>query len=45
LGAVLEHLCADEESLLAFCAQAEWAPEFVSGAAETLTGPREWQSI
>jgi hypothetical protein len=45
LGAVLDHLSADEESLLAFSADAAIAPELVAGAAEILTGPREWQSI
>ncbi|MEN9709144.1 MAG: hypothetical protein RIQ68_1552 [Pseudomonadota bacterium] len=45
LGAVLEHLCADEESLLAFAAEANLVPEVISGAAVTLSGPAEWQSI
>ncbi len=45
LAAVLEHLCADEESLLAFAAESNLAPEVISGAAVTLSGPAEWQSI
>jgi len=42
---VLEHLCANEESLLAFAAETNLAPDVISGAAVTLSGPAEWQSI
>ena len=45
LSAVLEHLCADEDSLLAFAAESGLAPDVISGAAVTLSGQGEWQSI
>ena len=45
LAAVLDHLCAREEDLLAFATDAQLSPALVSGAAEILSGPREWQSI
>ena len=45
LSAVLEHLCADEESLLTFAGEADLRPEVIAGAREVLTGPSEWQSI
>ena len=45
LGAVLDHLCADEATLLAFCSEAEARPELIAGARERLSGPSEWQSI
>ena len=45
MGAVLEHLCADEESLLIFAAEADLRPDVIAGARESLAGPAEWQSI
>lgn len=45
LSAVLDHLCADEATLLAFAAELGKPPEFVSAARETLAGPSPSTSI
>ena len=45
LGAVLDHLCADENNLLVFAGEQNMAPERISGARDALCGPAEWQSI
>lgn len=45
LGAVLDHLCADETTLLSFAGEQTLAPERISGARDALCGPGEWQSI
>ena len=45
LSAVLDHLCADEDSLLTFVGEVNLRPEMISGAREILAGPSEWPSI
>ncbi|MDX2309131.1 MAG: DUF3572 domain-containing protein [Hyphomicrobium sp.] len=41
LAAVLDHLLADESAMLAFAAENGLAPEEVSAAHRTLSGPAE----
>ena len=44
LSAVLDHLCADEPSLLAFASESDKSPETVSAAREIIAGPSAWTS-
>jgi hypothetical protein len=45
LSAVMDHLCADEPSLLAFAADAGKSPELIGAARDILSGPSPWTSI
>lgn len=45
LSAVLDHLCADEPTLLAFATDAGKAPELIGAARDMLAGPSPWTSI
>ncbi|MDB5643268.1 MAG: hypothetical protein JWN07_2585 [Hyphomicrobiales bacterium] len=44
LSAVLDHLCADEASLLAFATDLGQPPEMIAAAREILAGPSPWTS-
>jgi hypothetical protein len=45
LSAVLDHLCADEASLLAFAGEIGKPPETIALARDMLSGPSPWSSI
>jgi hypothetical protein len=45
LSAVLDHLCADEATLLAFAGEIDKPPETISAARDILSGPAPWTSI
>jgi hypothetical protein len=45
LSAVLEHVCGDEATLVAFASDSTRAPEAVAAAREILAGPSLWTSI
>jgi hypothetical protein len=45
LSAVLEHLCADEATLLAFAAEIGKAPEIIGASRDMLAGPSPWTSV
>ena len=42
LSAILDHLCADEATLLAFATDIGKPPEMIGAAREILAGPAPW---